>query len=472
MITQYAFTFDARFCSGCKACQTACKDKNNLPVGVLWRRVYEVSGGKWQSVRVGSPNPVWENTVFAYNLSMSCNHCEHPKCAGVCPVDAYHVREDGIVILDSTKCIGCGYCAWACPYGAPQYNPNAGYMTKCDFCHDKLEQGLSPACVAACPMRVLDFGNAENEMDLGLWDTPPETHPFPLPIYSHTQPRLSIKPHAAMQISEEKSVANLEEIQPRTPSAWDEVPLMLFTLLGQLAVGGFWTVWIMTDRLMPTLSLIPYLIIGASLGVGLLASFAHLGTKRNAWRVLAHLRRSWLSREILFAGLFGLGWLSTTLLSAIRQQVIFEAIALTSIFGIGLVYSMGQVYRFPAAPGWNSWRTNAGFIVSALLLGLSVMIPVLAYEIEMNGTLLPAIQWRIMGSGILILLVVQLTLMRRRNSKSPLSHIRTGLILIGVLLTIIAILYPPSIFWLGTFIFLIVAIEEVLGRWLFYQSRT
>src|SRR5574342_592263 len=172
----YAFYFDAKFCSGCKACQAACKDKNNLPVGVLWRRVIEVSGGTWQKT-----GAAWTNTVFAYNLSMSCNHCVHPKCAGVCPVEAYHVHENGVVVLDTTKCVGCGYCAWACPYGAPQYNAEAGHMTKCNFCFDNLEQRLPPACVAACPLRVLDYGEmpaapalATNE--LRLWEAPSETH--------------------------------------------------------------------------------------------------------------------------------------------------------------------------------------------------------------------------------------------------------------------------------------------------------
>jgi Fe-S-cluster-containing dehydrogenase component len=88
----YAFTFDATFCSGCKACQAACKDKNDLPTGLLWRRVVEVSGGAWQQ-----EGDAWKHSVFAYNLSMSCNHCVHPKCAGVCPVDAFILREDGIV---------------------------------------------------------------------------------------------------------------------------------------------------------------------------------------------------------------------------------------------------------------------------------------------------------------------------------------------------------------------------------------
>jgi len=106
----YAFTFDASACSGCKACQVACKDKNNLPLGVLWRRVYEVSGGSWQK-----QGDAWKADVFAYNLTIACNHCVHPKCAGVCPTDAYVVRDDGIVYIDESRCIGCGYCAWRVP---------------------------------------------------------------------------------------------------------------------------------------------------------------------------------------------------------------------------------------------------------------------------------------------------------------------------------------------------------------------
>ena len=163
----YAFTFDASACSGCKACQIACKDKNNLPVGVIWRRVYEVSGGTWTNVGAGSPRPelsdsetgvgrpnpytVWTTDVFAYNLSIACNHCVHPKCAGVCPTDAFVQREDGIVYIDESKCMGCGYCNWACPYGVPQYNPALGHMSKCNFCMDNIDAGLPPACVAACP---------------------------------------------------------------------------------------------------------------------------------------------------------------------------------------------------------------------------------------------------------------------------------------------------------------------------------
>ena len=154
MAKQLGFYFNSSACTGCKACQVACKDKNDLEVGLLWRRVYEVSGGDWEE-REG----VYRNSVFAYNISMACNHCEKPECVYKCPTNALQKdKKRGIVSIDPELCIGCRYCEWNCPYGAPQYDKNNGVMTKCDFCSDYLEQGKAPACVDACPMRALDFG--------------------------------------------------------------------------------------------------------------------------------------------------------------------------------------------------------------------------------------------------------------------------------------------------------------------------
>src|SRR5512143_4282288 len=235
----YAFVLDVSACTGCKACQVACKDKNQLPLGVLWRRVYEVSGGAWKQ-----EGDAWTTTVFTYNLSLACNHCDHPKCAGVCPVDAYIVRPDGIVVLDTSKCVGCGYCAWACPYGAPQYDASRGMMTKCNFCFDNVDAGLPPACVAACPLRVLDYADVTDGQPLpagrvALWESPADTHPFPMANNSRTQPHLAIKPHAGMQSSEEKLIANREEVRPSAEGP-GEAPLVAFTLLVQAAVGALW----------------------------------------------------------------------------------------------------------------------------------------------------------------------------------------------------------------------------------------
>jgi anaerobic dimethyl sulfoxide reductase subunit C (anchor subunit) len=281
-----------------------------------------------------------------------------------------------------------------------------------------------------------------------------------------------------MSRTDEKLVANLEEVQPRKPSAWEEAPLILFTLLGQLAVGGFWAtswlfppVWTLADRLTTPLRLVPHLIIGLSLGLGLLASFAHLGSKRNAWRALTHLSHSWLSREILFALLFGLGWLATAFGEVFLQRTASELTSITSILGIGLIYSMGQVYRLPAAPGWNDWRTNAGFFVSAILLGLSAMTPVLSYEARMSGVPVPPIFWMFIGTSVLLALLAQLAMLQKRTSDILFHNIRFWVILLGVVMTVAGIFYPASMDWLGLPIFFAVLVEETLGRWLFYRSR-
>lgn len=200
MTRQYAFYLDSSACSGCKACQVACMDKHNLPAGVLWRRVYEISGGQWQRQGAG-----WVNDAFAYYLSISCNHCEKPICVEVCPTQALIKRLDGIVLIDEQRCIGCQYCSWACPYGALQYDEGQGYMTKCTFCADLLEIGEPPACVAACPVRALDFGERE-ELE-ARYDKAIDI--FPLPNQALTEPALSITPHqAAIKLKEKDLEGN------------------------------------------------------------------------------------------------------------------------------------------------------------------------------------------------------------------------------------------------------------------------
>ncbi|MBN2206875.1 MAG: dimethylsulfoxide reductase subunit B [Candidatus Aminicenantes bacterium] len=204
-MSRLGFFFDASACSGCKACQAACKDKNGLEVGVLWRRVYEVQGGAWRN-----EGGLWRPDVFAYNVSIACNHCELPICRNVCPTAAIEQREDGIVTIDRARCIGCRYCEWACPYGALQFDEPANRMTKCDFCADEIEAGRPPACVAACPMRALDFGDIE-ELRARHGAT---AAIFPLPAPDVTKPALVIKPHrdAARAEAEGAEVANWEEI--------------------------------------------------------------------------------------------------------------------------------------------------------------------------------------------------------------------------------------------------------------------
>jgi anaerobic dimethyl sulfoxide reductase subunit B (iron-sulfur subunit) len=115
----------------------------------------------------------------------------------VCPAAAISKREDGIVLIDQTKCIGCRYCQWACPYGAPQFREDLGVMTKCTFCEDLQAQGQNPACVDACVMRALDFGELEDlRAKYGNVNAIE-----PLPEASYTSPAVVITPSRNAQAS-------------------------------------------------------------------------------------------------------------------------------------------------------------------------------------------------------------------------------------------------------------------------------
>ncbi|AXH08587.1 ubiquinol cytochrome C oxidoreductase [Malaciobacter halophilus] len=139
-----SFLFDQDFCIGCKACEVACQTYHKQEPEINWRKVdeYEV---------------VQNGNIKSLFLTHSCNHCENPICAEVCPAEAYTVREDGIVELNRDKCIGCGYCAQSCEYNAITLLGQENKAQKCNMCAERLDRGELPACVTACPMGVLSI---------------------------------------------------------------------------------------------------------------------------------------------------------------------------------------------------------------------------------------------------------------------------------------------------------------------------
>ena len=155
---QLGFIHNNVDCIGCRACEIACKDKNGLPAGPRFRRVQYVEGGTYPE-------------VFAFKINMSCNHCAEPACLPTCPTGAIFKRKDnGVVDIDSTLCIGCRKCEAACPFGAPQFNVELNIVQKCNMCIDELEVGRKPYCVSACMMRVLDIGPIDELRD-GTYET-------------------------------------------------------------------------------------------------------------------------------------------------------------------------------------------------------------------------------------------------------------------------------------------------------------
>ncbi len=206
MAKQLAFYVDINKCSGCKACQVACKDKSNLPIGVRWRRVFQYEGGEW----INQNGQMIPSNVYAYSVSSACMHCVKPICMDVCPTSAITKRDDGIVLINADMCIGCRYCSWACPYGAPQFNEELNVMTKCDMCYDLVDKGERPACVESCPYRAMDFGPLDElQAKYGTF-----ADPAPLPDPSITEPAVVYTPNKVTKSSRNANghLMNLEEL--------------------------------------------------------------------------------------------------------------------------------------------------------------------------------------------------------------------------------------------------------------------
>jgi len=168
---RYGMVIDTKRCIGCHACTMACKQEKGTPPDMWWSKVLATETGKYP------------NTQLNF-LPVLCMHCQNPPCVDVCPTGASFKREDGIVVVDYDKCMGCGYCRVACPYDARDfvkeikgYYPGrdltpyeqtmyakhqAGVAEKCNFCLERVAQGQEPACVATCPAYARHFGDLDD----------------------------------------------------------------------------------------------------------------------------------------------------------------------------------------------------------------------------------------------------------------------------------------------------------------------
>jgi len=478
---QHGFHFTADNCIGCHACEAACSEKNDLPAHIAFRSVGYVESGIW---------PNYSRT----NISMACNHCDDPVCLKGCPTNAYTKHpEYGAVIQDPDICFGCGYCTWVCPYNAPQLDPVAGHVQKCNMCVDRLEVGLQPACVSACLGNALSFGVIENTPE-GRDQTKTEIPGFPDP--SITRPNIRFQ--QTENIAKDYTRPDSDPLDYLSDSAWNlkklysrENPLVIFTLITQAVTGAF-TVLFLGQQFglipfAPSWSALVFLIALMSMqGFALFLSTLHLGKPWRFYRGFNNLRHSPLSREALGVALF-FGFLgSYTLLRFIQKmdlflidEKVFQLVGgLAVISGILGLYFMTQIYRIKARPFWDHWHVSATFFGTALSLGgvvagLGTLTQMNFIPTALAFTIVLGLAWERVG------LFFHARDLMKGGGEGEASHhnqvtkfkktyvLRNALLVLNIFGALLISLFDPTmILWLGLTV--TVLGTATIGRALFY----
>jgi len=170
----YGMGIEVEKCIGCNRCAEACKAENDVPPEPFffrtWVERYTVKQSGETEVECISVDPRGERkkqdereVLRSFFVPKLCNHCAHAPCVQVCPVGATFTTADGVVLVDSTRCIGCRYCIQACPYGARFFNHRTNTADKCTFCYHRVVKGLLPACVEVCPTQARVFGDLRSK---------------------------------------------------------------------------------------------------------------------------------------------------------------------------------------------------------------------------------------------------------------------------------------------------------------------
>jgi DMSO reductase iron-sulfur subunit len=430
---QYRFTFNMSACIGCHSCEVACAEQNGLPVDTSWRRVGEIEGGDHPHTK-------------RFHLSMSCNHCLEPACLQGCPTKAYEKLPNGVVQHHADDCIGCQYCTWNCPYSVPVFQPDRKIVTKCDMCLPRLEAGLTPACVGACPTHAIGI----ERVDVEQWRA------------DHREGDAPHLPPAGITVSTTRVIlpddlpadtfaASDYMLQPEHPH-W---PLVWVTLLTQIATGVMLAA--LTER-----SQRGSLAAFIAAAVALPASLFHLGRPVHAWKALRGLRTSWLSREVLAFGAFA----AIAGAAALTGSRAVTALALAA--GALGVYASGRLYVVPGRPSWNTRLTIVQFLATAVATG-----PLVGAAVDGRSSALLGLA----AGGAAVSLLVHLVNLHRLAGDDRLEfrgtwvltkgHLRPWFavrVVAGALAVVLAVV---GAVWVAV---LAAVVAELVARWLFYVS--
>jgi formate dehydrogenase iron-sulfur subunit len=162
---------DTTTCIGCKACEVACQEWNDLPVVATkqegtYQTLPALHAQYWNLIKFSERDV--DGGIAWLMRKDQCMHCDEPGCLAACPAPGAIVQyANGIVDVNADRCIGCGYCETGCPFDVPKFHKTTGKMAKCTLCVDRVEVGLEPACIKACPTGCLHFGTKDDMVALG-----------------------------------------------------------------------------------------------------------------------------------------------------------------------------------------------------------------------------------------------------------------------------------------------------------------
>ena len=387
--TRWGMVVDLNRCVGCQTCTIACKHTNDTPPGVQWRRVLDVERGTFPDVE----------RLF---LVTGCQHCAEPPCVPVCPTGASAQRADGLVTMDYDTCIGCGYCAVACPYqartivhdkswyyGEPtaqehkvRHDDRHGVATKCTFCVERIDEatdlGLTPgvdlshtpACVASCIAGALhfgDFANADSNVsalarDNANFQMHAELGTDPQIKYLYDVPDTTPGRDAAPEDTDDAVLGRPEDpLVGDRQTFWDIRAALNFTLGGMSS--GLMVVALIAHLIARTDDawlffgmgesglLLAYMFAGIVMAVGLFFVFLEIGCKHRSLYVLLRPQSSWMTRE---------AYAVAVLYPALIADLIWPNMALHIVVAVaaaGFLYSQGRILH--ACRGIPAWRVEA-----------------------------------------------------------------------------------------------------------------
>lgn len=408
---RWGMVIDVNRCVGCQTCTIACKHANDTLPGVQWRRVIDVETGTFPDVE----------RLF---LVTGCQHCAEPPCVPVCPTGATSQRADGLVVQDYDICIGCAYCAVACPYQArtivhdmvgyygeltPQethvrHEERLGVAQKCTFCKDRVDDGLArgltpgvdpeatPACSAACIAQAIHFGdfkNPESNVSKLVRDQPSfqlnaELGTDPQIKYLYTTPAVPGRAAGAAETDEERLSDPANPLVGQLQTFWDWRAAMNW-IFGGISSGMAVAAWLASLAGILPADRVAAAHLGAAvlMAIGLFFVFLKIGRKLRFWRAVSRPQTSWMTREIYAVAVF---------YPAVLANIVWAGAGLSMLAGVSaLAFLICQAKILQLARGISAWRVPLVpwmIVASGLLEGLGLLTIALV-SLKGSGRLFP-----------------------------------------------------------------------------------